>query len=152
MNPADFRSLFLRDRWAAHVHLFGHRHEFESAAVHRAMVEDFWSAERRLVTLGFRGAGKTTLIEEDLVIAACEGAFNFCLIVGSKEERAAEPLAAVKNELDMNDLVRAVYGDMRGATWTQTKVVFSDGRTIQAIGRDQDIRGIKHDIWRPDLV
>lgn len=116
------------------------------------MVADFWAEARELVTLGFRGAGKTTLLEEDLALAAGEGWFRYCLIIGSKEERAAEPLAAVKNELAMNEEFRAVYGDLVGETWTQTKAVLKTGAVIQAIGRDQDIRGIKHLDWRPDLV
>lgn len=116
------------------------------------MVEDFWSADPRSIVLAFRGSGKSTLVEEDVALAGVEGEFRNILIVGSSERRAAERLLAVANEVGNNELLMAVYGDQRGETWTQTKLVFRHGGCVQAMGRDQDVRGIKHLDWRPDLV
>ena len=105
-----------------------------------------------MVDLGFRECGKTTLVEEAIAIAACEGAFRNCLIVGAKESLAVELLANVKVELENNDALLGLYGDQRGDTWTQTKIVLKSGYCIQAVGRDQSLRGTKHRDWRPDLV
>jgi hypothetical protein len=105
-----------------------------------------------MVILSFRGSGKSTLSEEWVSLAACLGNFRNCLLIGSSEARAAERLAAISNELKTNEELRSVFGDLVGEVWTQTKLVLKSGRCIQAMGRDQDIRGIKHLDWRPDLV
>jgi hypothetical protein len=146
------RERFRRDRWFAHRILFEPRHEFASAPYHRELVDDFWSEEPDSVILAFRGAGKTTTDEEDVTIAAVEGVYRNILLIGSNEGRAAEPLAAIKNEIAMNEVIHRVYGELRGDVWTQTKIVLANGVCVQALGRDQDIRGIKHLDFRPDLV
>lgn len=152
MNPADLCEQFRSDRFLAHQVLFAHRHEHPFASFHRDLVEDFWSSEWAYIDLGFRECGKTTLVEEAIALAACEGSFNNCVIVGAKEALAAELLASVKVELEQNEGILALYGEMRGDTWQQTRVTLRDGRCIQAIGRDQSLRGTKHREWRPDLV
>lgn len=151
-STAELRALFRRDRFLAHRKLFAHRHEYPFAPFHKDIVLDFWSPERFFIDLGFRECGKTTLVEEALAIAACEGAFRNCIIVGAKESLAAELLTNVKAELDNNDELIGLYGDQRGDTWTQTKITLRGGYCIQAIGRDQSLRGTKHRDWRPDLV
>jgi predicted protein tyrosine phosphatase len=149
--PADLREL-LGDRYRLHEVVFERRHEHAFAPYHRQLVADFWSDEPQLVTLAFRGGGKSTLAEEYVALAGCEGLFRNCIIIGSSEARAAERLAAISNELKTNDRLLALYRDQVGEVWTQTKLVLANGAAIQAMGRDQDIRGIKHLDWRPDLV
>jgi hypothetical protein len=78
--------------------------------------------------------------------------FRNCVFIGPSEERAAERLAAVTNELKNNDQLLVLYGDVIGSKVTETKLVLKDGRVIQAKGRDQDMRGMKHLDWRPDLI
>jgi hypothetical protein len=140
------------DRWAAHEIIFARRHEYPSAPYHQELVADFWSDEPETVVLGFRGAGKTTTDEEDITLAAVEGAYKNILLIGSNETRSAEPLASIKNEIDTNDLLREVYGDMHGPVWGAYRIVLKNGTCIQCLGRDQNIRGIKYLDHRPDLV
>ena len=140
------------DRFRAHEVLFARRHPYEFADFHPQLVSDLWSDASRLVVLAFRGAAKSTLSEEYAAMSGCEGLFHNCIIIGSSEARAAERLAAISNELKTNDLLLACYGDQVGEVWTQTKLVLRNGSAIQAMGRDQDIRGIKHLDWRPDLI
>jgi hypothetical protein len=152
MKPADLRELFQRDRFRAHEILFARRHRLPFAGYHRDLVADFWSDAPRSIVLAFRGSGKSTLIEEDIALAACEGAYRNILIVGSSERRAAERLAAIANEIANNEQLGALYGEQRAEPWTQIKIVLANGGCVQAMGRDQDVRGIKHLDWRPDLL
>src|SRR5215472_9524125 len=140
-NPFDY-----------HSKIFARRHEHAFAPFHRRLIEDFWATEPRMVTLAFRGSGKSTLAEEYVALAGCGGKFRNIIIVWSSELRAAERLAAISNELKTNELLIECFGDQVGDVWTQTKLVLRNGAAIQAMGRDQDIRGIKHLDWRPDLV
>jgi hypothetical protein len=61
------------------------------------------------------------------------------LIVGANEALATELLTSVKAELEHNEAILAIYGDIRGDTWQQTKITFRSGRW--AIGRGQTRRG-----------
>jgi hypothetical protein len=148
----EILGLIRRDRFAAHTVLFRHRHEYPFAAFHRDLVEDFWDPEWAVIDLGFRECGKTTLVEEGITIAALEGGFRNCLIIGAKEELAAELLTNIKSELENNELIGEIWGPVRGDTWTNTKITFRDGRCIQARGVGQTMRGTQHRNMRPDLV
>ena len=141
-----------RDRWAAHQLLFPHRHSEASPPFHAELVRDFWGRQRYSQVLGFRGCAKSTIGEEDIILAALFREFHNILIIGASETRAAERLASVSYEFDQNEQIEYLFGPQRGNVWTQTKVVTSGNVCIQAMGRDQDIRGIKHLDWRPDFI
>jgi hypothetical protein len=151
-DAAEWRAAFREDRFLAHEKLFAHRHEYPFAPFHPLLVDDFWSQDWRYVDLGFRECGKTTLVEEGIAVAACEEAFSNCLIIGAKEELAAELLANIKSELENNDALLGIYGDQRGEIWTQTKITLKGGHCIQARGVGQTMRGTQHRNRRPDLV
>ena len=131
-------------------------HESQSSPAHKDLVRDFWSPEDRLVLIGFRGFAKSTRAEEMVALAAAaQMAFRCCLFIGPNEARAAEHLIAVSNELKMNDQLIAGFGGSQiapeGAD-TQTYLELTGGRSIIAMGRGQDIRGLKKAQARPDLV
>ncbi len=149
---AEIVERLVRDPWMAHTELFPHRHPYRAAEFHSELVADFWSDEPESIRLAFRGSAKSTLGEEDIALAVCRRAFHNILIIGSSETRAAERLASISYELTMNDLLIDVFGQQKGGSWTQTKLVTPFGVCVQAMGRDQDIRGIKHLEWRPDFV
>jgi hypothetical protein len=148
----DFKEEFRADRLLAHRTLFAHRHAVEGALFHAELIGDFWSDAPRLVTMGFRGCAKSTLLEEGVALAACEGTFRNCIIIGASESRAKDRISAISRELLMNELVVGLYGQQEGNTWTQTELILASQRRILSLGRDQDIRGIKYLDWRPDLV
>jgi len=152
VSDPELIEFYRANKYVAHENLFKRRHEDTTPEFHREMIEWFWSGENRAVLLAFRGSGKSTRSEEFVTLAALFGNFRNCLLIGSSEARAAERLAAISNELKTNDQLRVVWGDQVGDPWTQTKLVLRSGRCIQAMGRDQDIRGIKHIDWRPDLI
>ena len=148
---------FRVDRWKAHRHLFPHRHRFHgrdvaSAGFHPEMVTDFWSPHLHSQCIAFRGSAKSTLGEEDIALAACYRTFHNIVILGSSETRASERLQAVAYELKNNEFIIRLFGVQSGNVWTQTKIVTTGDVCIQALGRDQDIRGMKFLDYRPDFV
>jgi hypothetical protein len=148
----EWREKIRDDRFFAHTILFPHRHEYPFADFHQAFIEDFWSGEWRYIDLGFRECGKTTLVEEAIVIAACERSFRNCVVVGAKEALAAELLTNIKVELELNEKILEIYGELRGTEWSKTRITLTHGACIQVLGREQSVRGTKHLNWRPDLV
>ncbi len=147
------------DKWQAHQEIFRHRHQLNGRQVpaadfHPEMVADFWSDDQYSQILSFRGSAKSTIGEEDLTLAVAMRAYHNILIIGSSEARAAERLASVSYELAQNDFLIDHFGVQRSSdrAWTQTKLVTAFNCCVQAMGRDQDIRGIKFLDYRPDFV
>lgn len=135
--------------------LFGHRHPDESAPMHQQIVE-WWHSHhptaRQLQIMGFRECAKSTLGEEALVIMASLKSFRNCVIIGENEARAADRLNAVKYEILNNERLVEIFGDQMGDVWGFTKIVLKNGVVIHALGRRQEVRGMKHLDIRPDLL
>jgi hypothetical protein len=142
---------FARDRVIAHQSLFAHRHPDATPPFHDELTELWHSAAPKVLTLAFRGGGKSTLAEEALVLAAAMKLVRNVLIIGSNSERANDRLRAIKHELETNELLVELYGDLRGPVWNEGRIVLANGVCIQAFGRGQALRGVKHHDARPDF-
>lgn len=157
MTTVDERRLaiiarFSADPWLAHSYLFAHRHQEESSTAHRELVKDIWDQCARRNIEAFRGFGKSTYLEETLVLRAALRMHHHMLILAASERRAIERLGAVKHELETNEKLIETFGPLVGEPWQETNVVLSNGIRIQALGRDQKIVGLKHLEWRPDCL
>lgn len=138
------------DHRLAHQTLFKHRHPDETPEFHYQIIDDMHGPSRRVLELAFRGAAKSTIAEEYIIIDACYRRFRNFVVVGESFTRAAERLAAVKHELDFNEDLITLFGNLHGSVWNEDKVVLSNGVVIQAAGRGMSLRGMKHDDARPD--
>ena len=98
----------------------------------------------------FRGAGKSTIAEEAIIIQALYRKFHNGIILGETYERAVERLRKIKHEFESNEFIAELFGSMVGPTWAEGKIVLSNGVIIQAFGRGQSLRGSKHLDYRPD--
>lgn len=144
-----------RDRVLAHRVLFAHRHPSETPEFHEDIIRDWHSPIERVVDIVFRGGAKSTLAEEAITVLACFRDFRNCVVLGESETRAKERLTSIKNELNTNPYIEDLFGDLgegSAMVWTETKVVLSNGVCLQALGRGQSLRGIKHLDQRPDLL
>ena len=136
----------------AHATFFRAKHRHEDAPFHRQLEQDFHSAIPNILWLIFRGSGKSTKFEEG---AALEVGWRKCrnlLILGESETRAAERLAAVKHIIEYDEHYQALFETVPGNLWTDTRCVTNTGIFMQAAGRGQSLRGVKHLDARPDLV
>lgn len=143
-----------RDRVLAHQVLFKHRHPNKSPPFHRQLILDWHAPDTCVLDEVFRGGAKSTIAEEAVAILALYREFNNCLIVGADADRAASRLHAVAHELANNEMIRTIFGDMIGETWSPDggRIVTSTGICIQSLGRGQSLRGIKFLDHRPDLL
>lgn len=138
------------DHRLAHQALFAHRHPDATPDFHYEIIDDLHGPSRRVLELAFRGAAKSTIAEEYIAIDACYRRFRNFIIVGESFTRASERLAAVKHELDFNENIRELFGDLHGSVWNEDKIELANGVVIQAFGRGQSLRGVKHNDQRPD--
>ena len=143
---------FAEDRWLAHRYLFRHRHRDRSPAAHEDLVRHIHGRTARLNIEGFRGFGKTTLLEEAAIIGALYGEFHNAVIVGASLARAMERLDSVRNEIETNPLIVGIWGEQRFEVRQDSRIVLSSGVCLQALGRDQSMMGIKFRDWRPDFA
>lgn len=154
INPEDPREEMIvrlgADVRLAHQVLFAHRHPDATPEFHYEIIDDLHGPHRRVLELAFRGAGKSTIAEEYICIDALYRRFRNFIIVGESFTRAAERLSAIKHELDFNEHIHTLFGVQHGATWNEDKIVLANGVVIQAFGRGQSLRGVKHDDARPD--
>lgn len=141
-----------RDRPLAHSVLFKHRHPEKSPPFHVEMINDWHGPAAGVVDIVFRGGAKSTLAEESIGLLGAFREFGNCLIIGENYERAASRLAAIKRELETNELFLQAFGELRGDTWGEDRLVLKTGICIQCLGKGQSLRGIKHFDQRPDLV
>lgn len=136
----------------AHATLFPHRHSDETPHFHLEMIDAWHSADPHVITEAFRGGAKSTIAEEAIVVMACLRKFTNAIILGDNETRAKERLTSIKHELENNPDIEELFGNLVGDTWTETKIVLTNGVVIQAYGRGQSLRGAKHLAQRPDMA
>lgn len=160
MTAATAKSLqeevitFLKnDRLRAHSVLFAHRHPQRTPDFHAEIIREFHSTHPRIVCEAFRGAAKSTLGEETVIIGAELGEFKNCLIIGASYDRAAERLESIGHEFETNEYLLEIFGEQRvSGTWTTDKKLLTNGVIIQSRGAGQSLRGVKFHDWRPDFV
>ena len=141
-----------KNRQLAHRVLFGHRHPNETPPFHGEVIDDWHSNNSHILTLAFRGAGKSSLSEEAIIVLACLRQFKNCIILGESYDRACERLRAIKHEIEFNPFIEELFGNLVGETWQEGKIVLTNGVIIQAFGRGQSLRGSKHLAERPDMA
>jgi hypothetical protein len=141
-----------KDRRLAHAVLFRHRHPDATPDFHLDLIDLWNSADPRVLIMALREGAKSTVGEEEIILDACFQNFHNAMIVGETFDRAADRLRAIKHEFEYNDFIGELFGGMKGATWNEDKIILQNGICIQAKGRDQSFRGIKHLDWRPDFL
>ena len=139
-----------KNRRLAHQVLFDHR--YQTPDFHGEIIDHLHSDNPAIVDEAFRGAAKSTLAEEAIVIRACLREFRHCLIAGASSDKAGERLHAVRRHFEQNDRIKELFGDLRGKPWGDERIELATGITIQALGRGQALRGTKTADTRPDFI
>jgi hypothetical protein len=143
----------LKNRPLAHQSCFRHRHGDRTPPFHDEIIL-LWHdpLPSRVLVMAFREAAKSTIAEESIVLMAALHAFRNCVILGENQERAVDRLTAIKHEFATNDYLINLFGELRdGSKWNEAKVILKNGVIIQALGRGQEVRGMKHLDIRPDF-
>src|SRR6266576_3884765 len=149
-NKDEAIVLLGREPHAAHQLLFKHRHPHVTPPFHYEIIALWHSDHPRVLIQAFRGAAKSSIAEEAIIIQACFRRFKNGIILGETYERAVERLRAIKHEFEQNEFLEELFGRQVGDTWTEGKIILKNGVIIQAFGRGQSLRGSKHYDCRPD--
>lgn len=143
---------FKDNRAAAHKHLFAHRHQDDDPVFHSEMLKLLYDPHNRVALMAFRGAAKSTFLEEYVLLSALFRELKFPIIVGPKWESACERLAPIRHELETNEAIIELFGDQKSSPWSMDELQLANGVKIQAVGAGQSMRGKKHNDERPDCA
>lgn len=109
-----------------------------------------------------RGEGKSTVLAFGLPLwIACHAekvGIRYILLGRAHYGLASRDVEAVRLELESNERIRALYGDLRGKVWHRGgPIETSNGVRLEPIGMDQNIRGLrwttpKRGSIRPELL
>lgn len=104
--------------------------------------------------VGFRGSAKTTFSSLAFpLFAALSGRYKFIVIINDTSEQVEVNIANIRHELENNPLIHMMYPDVQlGETWSKGNLLLSNGVRIIGRSRGQNIRGIRHRQYRPDLI
>ena len=137
---------------------FAHYLKYEFAPFHHEMIGTLQDKSKELiVTVAFRGSGKSTIISLIYILWSIIGQEErkYILLVGRTQEQARQLLRNIRTELENNELLRSDLGPFREEEdeWRNMSLVISNtGTRITAISVGQSIRGFRHGPHRPDLI
>lgn len=104
-----------------------------------------------------RGVGKTTIVNLSNEIDIVYKDVGFLVYVSETATHAEMQLGNIKRELESNDLLQAVFGNLRperssGLSWTDGYIETTNNVVVAARGRGGQIRGLNVNGKRPDKI
>ena len=144
-------------RWFLEI-FFSHYLEYQLAPFHEEMIHLAESDElETVVVMAFRGSGKSTILNAGYALWSILGRQRkkCVLIISHTQAQAKNHFANIKQELETNKLLANDLGPFRPDEdgWGTHSLELPDlGAKIISISRGQNIRGIRYNQYRPDLV
>lgn len=131
-----------------------HYTKFEFANWHRQLFKDLRDEELLVVAAPREHAKSTCVGLIHVLHCICYQKKNFILIVSDSISQAEKFIASVQYELETNEFLRAIYGDLidRSQKWTDKTFITKTGIMVAASGNGSNLRGLRHRNFRPDLV
>lgn len=100
-----------------------------------------------------RGHAKTTVSSTELIYRICNAISHMCLVISDTYSQARDIVDNVRGELESNELLVWVYGDLR-TNWHWTTGGFTTNNNVRVLARGSNmkVRGLKFRHWRPDFA
>lgn len=122
---------------------------------------DYYEAEGNFAGAAPRGFSKST-VTDTVYLAHCAlyARYHFPLLISDTFTQAAGLLDGVKSELENNEMIIWMFGDVRGKVWSSDGLIVlgwaANGKREQVKilprGAGMKIRGLRFKQYRPDLV
>lgn len=121
--------------------------------MHIELMDLFGSADEFVQLEAFREGGKTTKLEEHIILAGCFGNFAYGLLLGETYEKACQRISAINHECTTNEALMSLFGGpVLARKSIENKLYFASGAFLQALGWEQELQSFKHNANRPDLA
>ena len=104
-----------------------------------------------------RGFSKTTIVNLANLIDLCYKNEDFFLYASETSAHAERQLGTIKKELEENQILRMIFGDLVAARqssnkWTDNYIEPTNGVQVGAVGRGGQIRGFSKGARRPGKI
>lgn len=104
-----------------------------------------------------RGFSKTTLFNAIIIFCICFKIVEYILYISETGPHAEQQLQNIKNELESNEGLTELFGDLAPdrndvEKWTGKDIQTLTGVRVQALGRGGQVRGKNFQAKRPDLI
>jgi phage terminase large subunit-like protein len=121
---------------------------FEVPEFHREMYGFIPKIKRGLIAAP-RGFAKSTItsVIYPLWLAVSQVSYKNIMIISASESLAVELVRKIKREIESNETILKLFGDMRTDKWSETHITIKGGVNIVARGAGAQIRG-----FRPDCL
>lgn len=120
--------------------------------MHMALLRSLLGGRNFAITAP-RGHGKTTVVTLAALYCIVNALDHFLLIVSDTYGQARDIVDGIKQQLETNDLLRWVYGDLStDYHWTSGAFTTSNDVRVMARGSQMKVRGLKFRHWRPSRV
>lgn len=127
---------------------------YELAAYLRESVLD--PMERKTAIAAPRSHAKSTLATAIFPIwCACyveDVGERYWVIIADKQDNSKKFLDTIKSEFEDNDLLKADFGELKGATWNALEIITSNNVKISAHGAQEGLRGLRYGSFRPSVI
>lgn len=103
--------------------------------------------------IAFRGSGKSTIGHTiDTTHDICHQSSPFTIFLSETIDQASADLISVQDELESNDLIRDLYGQLAGDIWNKESMEARNGCYVMCRGTGSKIRGLKWKNQRPTKI
>ena len=146
-SPFWFSMLYLR-----------HHFSYPLAPFHMEMFYLIGNPQYELiVVMAFRESGKSTVMNMANVLWSILGKpqKKFAIIFSKTQDQAKNHFTNIKHELENNELLKEDFGPFteNPNTWNKLSLELEyHNSKIMSVTREQSIRGMKHNQYRPDLI
>ena len=146
-SPLWFSLLYLR-----------HHFKYKLAPFHMEMFHLIEQPKYNfVVVMAFRESGKSTVMNTANVLWSILGkpGKKFVIIMSNTQEQAKNHFVNIKAELESNEMLKEDFGPFTENTneWNKLSLELEyHGAKIMSVTREQIVRGLKYNQYRPDLI
>jgi phage terminase large subunit-like protein len=131
---------------------------YEISDFHKEMFDQTESnSNDLLVIVAFRGSGKSTIISLSYVLWSILGikSKKYPVIISQTQQQAKQILSNIKSEFENNQLLKDDFGPFyeESDIWRSDTLILNKYEArITALSTGENIRGLRHNQYRPDLI
>lgn len=130
-----------------------HHFALEPAPFHKEICNLLQKKNRLNLIVAPRDHAKSTVITLGFVLyKILFHECNFVVIISDTEGQAKLFLDAVKAELEDNETIKELFGELKGEKWGELDFVTKTDIKVICKGANQKVRGLKFRKNRPDLI
>jgi predicted phage terminase large subunit-like protein len=130
---------------------FSHHFVLRSPEFHYLLLEAF-SLPNNVGIAAPRGFAKSTLSMVDDIWDIVNANRHYIVKLSDSYTQALEHCNTMQSELENNEILRWLYGDLKTDKWSEGEFITSTDVKVVAKGQSMKIRGLKYKQYRPDKI